>query len=337
MAISLKTHKLLWGASGSKCARCKNRVVEDATLTDDPSIVGEEAHIASTKEDGPRYNDPLPMEKRDLYENLVILCCTCHKIVDDQVNGYPSNRLRQMKQEHEAEVRASLGDRDVAKQRDDLLYAECVDQWVCAVELDGWRSWSYRFLSGDAPDISVRLDKQLDDLGTWLLGRVWPGRYPEVEAAFQNFRRVLQDFQITFHEHCDRASEDWPFLRTRKFYKSEGWLPQEEYDEGADRYQFHVDLLQDLMLELTRAANYICDRVRQFISPTFRLKEGRVLAQTGIGPDMREHILVPQYRDQQRVPQPYPGLQSFLTLRGSRDFHFGRGVAPDKGYRLGQS
>jgi hypothetical protein len=196
MSISLKTHKLLWGASGNKCAFCKRRVVEDATLTDDPSIVGEEAHIASTKQDGPRYDDAMPMEKRDLCENLVILCSICHKIVDDQVNEYPADRLRKIKHEHAAEVRSTLGDGDLGKQWDDLLYAEYIDQWARAVDLDEWRGWSYDFLSGDAPCISVRLDKQLDDFRTWLLGRVWPSRYTDLEAAFSNFGRILQDFRL---------------------------------------------------------------------------------------------------------------------------------------------
>ena len=85
MAISLKTHKLLWGSSGNICARCKTGVVEDPTETDDASLVGEEAHICSKKEDGPRYDDPLPIDQRDLFVNLILLCNTCHKIVDDQV------------------------------------------------------------------------------------------------------------------------------------------------------------------------------------------------------------------------------------------------------------
>ncbi|MCY2990650.1 MAG: hypothetical protein NTY19_22645 [Planctomycetota bacterium] len=286
----------------------------------------------STRQDGPRYNDPLAMEKHDLYENLMILCCTCHKIVDDQVNEYPADRLRQMKQDHECEIRATLGDGDIAKQRDDLLYAEYVDQWARAVHLDEWREWSYNFLSGDAPIISADFDQELDELRTWLLARVWPGRYPELEAAFQNFRRILQDFQLTFHEYSDPPSENRPFFRTHKFYKSERWLPQEEYNRGLAQYEFHVDVLQDLMLELTRAANYVCERVRQFLSPGFRLREGRVLAQTGTGPDMREHTLVPQYRGEERVPQPYPGLPSFLRTRESRDFQFGHGEAAMDGY-----
>jgi hypothetical protein len=74
MAIHLKTQTLLWAVRGNRCARCREKLVEDATLTDDPSLVGEEAHIVSFKPDGRRYDDPLAMERRDLFENLFILC-----------------------------------------------------------------------------------------------------------------------------------------------------------------------------------------------------------------------------------------------------------------------
>jgi hypothetical protein len=109
VSISLKTHKLLWGASGNTCAKCKTAVVQDATPTDDPSIVGEEAHIVSKETNGPRYSDPLPMDKRDEFENLMILCNRCHKIVDDQVNTYTVAALRRMKVEHEEWIRNVLG------------------------------------------------------------------------------------------------------------------------------------------------------------------------------------------------------------------------------------
>src|SRR5262245_10213377 len=120
MAISLKTHKLLWGSSGNICARCKTGVVEDPTETDDASLVGEEAHICSKKEDRPRYDDPLPMEQRDLFANLILLCNTCHKIVDDQVGEYTVAVLREMKADHAQWVKDMLGAGNVEKTNDDL-------------------------------------------------------------------------------------------------------------------------------------------------------------------------------------------------------------------------
>lgn len=110
MPITLKTHKLLWGASGNLCAKCKSRVVEVAIQTDDPSLVGEEAHIVSKEMNGPRSNDPLPLEERDEFENLLVLCNRCHKIVDDQVNTYNVAALRRMKADHQEWVQKALSE-----------------------------------------------------------------------------------------------------------------------------------------------------------------------------------------------------------------------------------
>lgn len=108
MGISIRTHKLLWGASGNTCAKCKAVVVQKATSVDGPSIVGEEAHIVSKEALGPRYDDPLAMDERDEVENLLILCNRCHKIVDDQVNTYTVDALRRIKADHEGWVRNLL-------------------------------------------------------------------------------------------------------------------------------------------------------------------------------------------------------------------------------------
>lgn len=129
MGISLTTHKRLWGASGMVCAKCKDKVVEPGTAFDDASITGEEAHIVSKKTDGPRFNDPLPMDERDEFENLLILCNRCHKIVDDQKNTYTVAVLRKMKAEHETVVLATFAQYDREKKRDAMIDAGVVNEW----------------------------------------------------------------------------------------------------------------------------------------------------------------------------------------------------------------
>jgi hypothetical protein len=80
------------------------------------------------------------------------------------------------------------------------------------------------------------------------------------------------------------------------------------------------------MLELSRAGNLICDRVRTEFSPSYRLKEGRLMVQTGPTQGLCFTDIVVEYRDEDRsVDYPYPGLEKFRTLRESRDVHFGKG------------
>ena len=83
------------------------------------------------------------------------------------------------------------------------------------------------------------------------------------------------------------------------------------------------------MLELTRSANYICDRVREFISPTFRLREGLILAESGPYMDLtfKRHRL--EYRGDERIVYPYPGFEKFKKDRKNRDLHFGEGTSTD--------
>lgn len=86
MTISLRTHKILWGWSGGKCALCKNDLIIDPTgLKDAESVVGDEAHIIARKESFTRGDyDSLSADERDQYPNLILLCKVHHKQIDDQ-------------------------------------------------------------------------------------------------------------------------------------------------------------------------------------------------------------------------------------------------------------
>ncbi len=116
---------------------------------------------------------------------------------------------------------------------------------------------------------------------------------------------------------------------TEKFYHIDDWDPP-LYKRLYRKFEFHVDLVEDLFLELTRAANYVCDRARQFIDPTFRLQEGLILAESGPYMNMtfRQHRL--EYSGEERVLYPYPKLEQFKIDRKHRDLHFGEGFSTDE-------
>ena len=108
MSISDKTRKILWARSGNQCAICKRELVVDATLRDDDSVVAEECHIISAREQGPRHDPTYPREKLDSYENLILLCRVHHKMVDDQQDTYTTDILWQIKSNHEVSVAEKL-------------------------------------------------------------------------------------------------------------------------------------------------------------------------------------------------------------------------------------
>jgi hypothetical protein len=129
MALTIKTNRMLWERAASRCAltECRRELVIDRIDTDDPSLVGEAAHVVAERIDGPRGQSDLALEKRNKYANLILLCNVHHKQVDDQVGWFTVERLNSIKAEHENWVRKSLSGFDAAKQQDDERWAAYIE------------------------------------------------------------------------------------------------------------------------------------------------------------------------------------------------------------------
>lgn len=100
--------KILWALSGGCCAICRTTLVVPREVElDDHSVIGEMAHIYPQSPGGPRGNVPFT-GNRDHHSNLVLLCGNHHKVVDDQENGWPVERMKKLKADHEAWVAETL-------------------------------------------------------------------------------------------------------------------------------------------------------------------------------------------------------------------------------------
>ena len=322
MGISLKTHKILWARSGNMCAICKNELIVDSMCdADDPSIIGDEAHIVARRDTFTRGDfDSLTPEQRDHYSNLILLCKIHHKQIDDQPSYYTVERLREIKVRHEQEVRAKRSEGDEQKQQADIIYSGYIDEWQRHADLDNWKNTS-SWLSADSPSIpKIWYDSQKEFL-TWIIGRVWLNRYSSLEHALFNYKAVLQDFLRVFDRHREYESKDSWSLRTRKFYKSDDSFI-EDYHQLLRQYEAHVCLVNDLFFELTRAANYVCDKVRETLFSGYRIQEGVLLIERhNVGYALATVYLRLEYHDEERSELPYPGLQLFTEIRyTTRDY-----------------
>lgn len=291
----------------------------DASETDDESLVGEACHMVARSEDGPRGESDLTAEQRDKYANLLLLCNVHHKQIDDQVSTFPVERLLEKKRSHEDWVRESLNF-DPLKQREEEILADYVDEWSRRIDLCDWKRWTSSLMSGDSPSMRKDRFEALEEIRPWLLSRAWPERYPELVSAFLNFRVVAQDLCRVFSEDQEDFGGDW--VRLRKFYKINDW-DEEPYARLSKQYDDTVDLIGDLLCELTRAANYVCDQIRRFLIPSYRLSEGVLLIEGGPYMDMSYKNYRVEYRGEERVAVPYPGLEQFKTARFGRDLYFG--------------
>jgi hypothetical protein len=106
VAISDRTRKILWARAGGRCSICRTVLVGWETETDAPSVFGEEAHIISAAQNGPRAGY---LADHDIYGNLILLCSKDHKMVDDQAAHYTVALLSAIKRDHERWI-AGLGD-----------------------------------------------------------------------------------------------------------------------------------------------------------------------------------------------------------------------------------
>lgn len=105
MGISIKTRKLLWAKSGNRCSICKVELFASEAGKEDLNI-GEECHIISSQEKGPRYK--VGLSDYDEYNNLVLLCRNHHKEIDELTETYTEELIRYIKQNHENWVDSTL-------------------------------------------------------------------------------------------------------------------------------------------------------------------------------------------------------------------------------------
>lgn len=327
MSINIKTHKMLWGRSGSICAfpDCKKELVMDETESDDPSVIGEEAHIVARKTDGPRGESDLTPEQRDKYNNLILLCSVHHKQIDDQPNHYTVDKITGFKKAHEDWIKSSLKI-DLEKQHDDEIYSTYIDKIIELSNAENWKAWtSFLYGGGHARMYKEQYDN-LRKLVEYILSRVWPNRYPKLESSILNLKNVLNDFLNVFDEHSEDVANGG--LWTKKFYKIDEWNP-ERYEELSKKYDYHISLVLDLTSELTRAMNFLFDNVRACLYKSFRLNEGVLLIETGPSMNLTWTTLRLEYKKDKRTDLPYPGLKEFMEIRKNRNLHHGEGVSED--------
>ena len=91
---------------------------------DDSAVLSEVAHIVAQSMDGPRGHDPMPIDERDKYENLILLCEKHHTIVDNQWRTYTVERLRQIKVDHESRIQAVTDQISVSGQTTEFIKKE---------------------------------------------------------------------------------------------------------------------------------------------------------------------------------------------------------------------
>lgn len=103
MGISLCDTKLLWGRAAGFCSNPACTKELTSLIKNNASYnIGEMAHIIARQPDGPRGQQG---GGANSYENLILLCPTCHRMIDKAPEGeFPVDLLQHWKIEHEEKI-----------------------------------------------------------------------------------------------------------------------------------------------------------------------------------------------------------------------------------------
>src|SRR3954454_4368290 len=100
--------RLLWVRAGGRCQWCNKYLLEDPSTIETLNL-GELAHNVGHKQNelSARGRDPLPLERRNDAENILLLCGDDHRSIDTKINlgVYTVEFLRERKSRHERGIR----------------------------------------------------------------------------------------------------------------------------------------------------------------------------------------------------------------------------------------
>jgi hypothetical protein len=74
------------------------------TLGETNIHIAEMAHVFSVTDKGPRANKTLSEAERGAYENLILLCPTCHTKIDKAENEFPDSLILKWKKDHRNKI-----------------------------------------------------------------------------------------------------------------------------------------------------------------------------------------------------------------------------------------
>jgi len=93
---------ILYMKSGRRCSMpdCKADLIPKIA-PDVETNISENAHIVAFGDEGPRSDKIIKHSEKNSYQNLILVCATCHTIIDKNPGLYTVDKLLQIKNDHE--------------------------------------------------------------------------------------------------------------------------------------------------------------------------------------------------------------------------------------------
>ena len=214
-APSLKTLRNLYLLSGNQCANPKCTTV---LINANGTLVARVCHIKAAQPGGPRFDEKLTRDQRRAAENLILLCSTCHTLVDAEPANYSVRRLSDWKKKREKRF-AAVGDRlqqryveevtdeaelaDLGAPRtlagyikflDDLNYSHTIDENSPSIVRD--YAGQLRHLSSDNRELVRAIVEKAIALGGSREGQHGVSVHPDDLKTLNIGKRQLSDYKI---------------------------------------------------------------------------------------------------------------------------------------------
>jgi len=310
MTVQPKDIKLLWGNAARMCSMPDCRI----PLTSEPEqedeiggneyVVGEMAHIVGEKnsEKSPRGLSDLPVERRNLYSNLILLCPTHHTEIDKNVEDWPVERLHVIKREHELWVDERLG-RDVDDQI--LIYHDFIDRVALTFHLDNWEWLCDHLFRQVMPE---DFPTWVDQLGFEYFRAVFPRSDAGFESALKNVVERSQEYLAHYMSEAEIRPGD-PRILAKKRYRD---APEEDYEVKDKLLKVHNKWDRNctlLLCNLVLALNEFAENVRKELRKDFYIRKGLFCVHDFMGlmgGSLKEQWILPQryYTKEELASQP---------------------------------
>jgi hypothetical protein len=239
-------------------------------------------------DEGPRADPTMDSRARGDIQNHVLLCGTCHDEVDKDEDGWPIERLRELRADHIEWIDEQLDGSGPSPA--DLLYAEKIDAAVELVHLDAWAAWTEPKFDPTRVWMPADMDN-VAELRRRMFTTDWPSELPGLEVALLRLSWLLTEASVSFGDRAQLEPEG--YLKVPRAYKQHGWNPN--FHRDAQAFRDWQGEYEGMLMEATKAANWIRDEWRAAGNVEFLPSERPHLVTGPHLPDMRSHIHLPEY------------------------------------------
>jgi hypothetical protein len=153
------------------------------------------AHVFAAADDGPRANAELTEAERGRYDNLILLCPTCHTIIDKAPDEYPDEMILRWKRQHGERIAALFGAIEYPSR---IQAREAIEPALAENRL---------IFDKYGPDNDYRYDPESELATTWqakMLATILPNNRKIMSVLQVNRRHLNDDEKLTaarFQQH----------------------------------------------------------------------------------------------------------------------------------------